>query len=248
MGILDGPSPYQRPARAPNLARRDSGFKRFCPAVGRTAFNAHGDAGVFELYRSPARQRRMTSDRYDEPRLVEAVQRGDEDAFSRLVEHYTDRGYAFALSILGEPADAEDALQDAFIRALERIDQLSAGSPFGPWFYRVLRSTCLNLRRREDLRRGDEIPASASGEADPERDLEDRMSRRRILVALEKLPEMQRAAVTLYHLEGYSHREVAKILNIAPGTSRAHVHHGRNALREILEPDGETREEVAHER
>lgn len=189
----------------------------------------------------------MTSERDDEPRLVEAVQEGDEDAYARLVDRYTDPGYAFALSILGEPADAEDALQNAFIRALERIDHLRPESPFGPWFYRVLRSTCLNLRRREDLRRGDEIPAGASGASDPARDLEERMTRGRVLAALEQLPEMQRAAVTLYHLEGYSHREVAEILDIAPGTSRSHVHHGRNSLREILAPEAASQEEMTHE-
>lgn len=188
----------------------------------------------------------MRSDRDDEARLVEAVQDGDEEAFARLVRRYTDPGYAFALSILGEPADAEDALQDAFIRALDRIGQLSPGSPFGPWFYRVLKSTCLNLRRREELRRGEEIPASASGASDPEEEMETRMTRKRILSALEELPEMQRAAVTLYDLEGYSHREVAEILDIAPGTSRAHVHHGRNTLRDLLGAGTDLPEEMAH--
>lgn len=190
----------------------------------------------------------MTSGRDDdEARLVEAVQEGDEEAFERLVDRYTDPGYAFALSILGQAADAEDALQNAFIRALDRIDQLRPGSPFGPWFYRVLKSTCLNLKRREDLRRGEEIPASASGSSNPEREMEQRMMRERILAALERLPEMQKAAVTLFDLEGYSHRQVAEILDIAPGTSRAHVHHGRNALREILGSGTDVPEELTHE-
>lgn len=174
--------------------------------------------------------------RRDETKLVELVQDGDADAFDELVRRYLDRGYAVALSILGVPQDAEDAVQTAFIRALERIDQLRQGSPFGPWFYSVLRSTALNLRRRESLRSHEEIPVSTSGGPSPERDLARTITRDRVLGALAELPEQQRTAVMLYDLEGYSHQEVAEVLGVAVGTSRAHVHHGRKALRGKLGP------------
>ncbi len=174
-----------------------------------------------------------------EAELVRAVQAGDERAFGRLVEAYLDEAHAVATSILRNRHDAEDAVQEAFIRALERIDHLSEGSPFGPWFYRVLRSTCLNLLRHEKRRDHDPIPHDASGGSDPESETARKMERERILEALAELPEMQRTAVALYDLEGYSHREIAEILDVAEGTSRAHVHHGRNALRELLEERGE---------
>ena len=170
----------------------------------------------------------------DEPSLVRRVQQGDVAAFGVLVERYLDPGFVAAIAVLGNAHDAEDAVQNAFIRALERIDQLQPGSPFGPWFYRVLRSTALNLRRRESLRSHDEIPASASAGSNPARELDRGITRRVVLDALAELPEMQRLAVTLYDLEGYSHQEIAGILEIAVGTSRAHVHHGRKALRKRL--------------
>lgn len=172
-----------------------------------------------------------------EPRLVEAIQRGNRSAFGELVEAYMEPAYAVALSLLRHEQDAEDAVQAAFIRALERIGQLRAGSPFGPWFYRVLRSTCLNLRRREALRSHEELPAAAAGGSDPERELERRGVRERVLEALDRLPEMQRLAVLLYDLEGYGHREIAEVLGVAAGTSRANLHHGRRALREMLGAD-----------
>ena len=173
----------------------------------------------------------------EEQMLVRQVQNGSEDAFATLVDRYLDEAYAIAVSVLRDSHDAEDAVQSAFIRALERIDQLQQGSPFGPWFYRVLRSTCLNLRRREALRSHDEIPVSAAGGPDPEKDLQQELTRERVVIALGKLPEMQRLAVTLYDLEGYSHQEIAGILGIAVGTSRAHVHHARRALRRLIGPD-----------
>ncbi len=176
---------------------------------------------------------------------MRAVQEGDRAAFGRLVERYLDEAHAIAMSIVRDRQDAEDAVQDAFIRALERIDHLSPGSPFGPWFYRVLRSTCLNLLRREKLRTHEQIPVSASAESDPEREASRRMRREEILEALEELPEMQRTAVALFDLEGYSHAEIADVLGIAEGTSRAHLHHGRRALEKLLEaPEGE----LTHER
>ena len=173
----------------------------------------------------------------EEKVLVRAVQQGDEDAFGALVDRYLESAYATALSVLRNTHDAEDAVQSAFIRALERIDQLKPGSPFGPWFYRVLRSTCLNLRRREALRSHEEIPVSAAGGRDPERDLQDELTRERVMLALGELPEMQRLAITLYDLEAYSHQEIGEILGIAVGTSRAHVHHARRALRRLLGPE-----------
>lgn len=181
--------------------------------------------------------------RRDETELVGLVQAGDVAAFDELVRRYLDRGYAVALSILGVPQDAEDAVQTAFIRALERIEQLRPGSPFGPWFYSVLRSTALNLRRRESLRSHDEIPASAAGRGNPDRDLARTVTREKVLEALAELPEQQRTAVMLYDLEGYSHQEVAEVLGVAVGTSRAHVHHGRKALRDRLGPMIESPEE-----
>ncbi|MDX1393204.1 MAG: sigma-70 family RNA polymerase sigma factor, partial [Gemmatimonadota bacterium] len=175
----------------------------------------------------------------DEPGLVAAVQGGDTRAFSTLVARYMDPAYAVALSILRHEQDAEDAVQAAFIRALDRIEQLRPGSRFGPWFYRVLRSTCLNLRRRELLRSHSEVPDTAQSKHNVHREFEQRAARKRVLDALEQLPERQRTAVMMYDLEGYDHADIAEILEIAVGTSRANLHHGRQALRRILTEDGE---------
>ena len=183
----------------------------------------------------------------DEPGLVEAVQGGDLQAFSLFVERYADPAYAVALSILRHEQDAEDAVQAAFIRALERIGQLRPGSRFGPWFYRVLRSTCLNLRRRELLRTHSELTDTAASRDDPHREFERGYARERVLTALEQLPERQRTAVLMYDLEGYDHAEIADILGIAVGTSRANLHHGRQALRRILGEAPESGTEGADE-
>ncbi len=75
-------------------------------------------------------RRNRGEDLVDEPTLVRRVQGGDESAFGVLVERYVDSGFAAAMAVLGNPHDAEDAVQNAFIRALERIEQLAAGKSF----------------------------------------------------------------------------------------------------------------------
>jgi len=199
------------------------------------AKNPRADARPTDSSVTPNPQNMRDPDRgADEPGLVEVVQKGDVQSFSTLVARYMDPAYAVALSILRHEQDAEDAVQAAFIRALDRIGQLRPGSRFGPWFYRVLRSTCLNLRRRELLRTHSELTDTASSGDDPHREYERNDARQRVLTALAQLPERQRTAVMMYDLEGYNHADIAEILEIAVGTSRANLHHGRQALRRIL--------------
>lgn len=170
----------------------------------------------------------------DEPELVRAVQEGDRRAFGRLVDRYLEEAYAVAVGILHRSHAAEDAVQNAFLRALDRIDDLEEGSPFGPWFFRVLRSVCYNARRRESRQPDTSIPPGTAGGSDPEAEALRRLDRVRVLDALGDLPERQRSAVLLYDVQGYSHAEIGDILGISPGTSRAHLHHGRKKLRRSL--------------
>lgn len=170
----------------------------------------------------------------DEADLVLAVQEGSRRAFGRLVDRYLDEAFAVAVGILNRSHAAEDAVQNAFLRALDRIDDLEPGSPFGPWFFRVLRSVCYNARRREGRQPDATIPHGAAAASDPEAEAIRRLDRKRVLDALDGLPERQRSAVLLYDVQGYSHAEIGEILGISPGTSRAHLHHGRKKLRESL--------------
>ncbi len=85
------------------------------------------------------------------------------------------------------------------------------------------------------MRTHSELTDTAASGDDPHRELERNSARAKVLEALERLPERQRTAVMMYDLEGYDHADIAEILDIAVGTSRANLHHGRHALRRILE-------------
>lgn len=173
-------------------------------------------------------------DTSDEPRLVERVQRGDREAFAVLVDRYSDQAYAVAYGYLQHAQDAEDLVQDAFIRAAERIDSLKPGSVFGPWFYRLLVNAALNRARYLARRRTESIPSEAASRTDPSSAAERSELRRRLGRALASLPEDLQTVVILHDLEGFTHREIAAILQIPEGTCRSHLWRARFLLRDRL--------------
>lgn len=170
-------------------------------------------------------------------RLVERVRAGDADAYGALVSRYMRRAFSVAYRILEHRQDAEDVVQDSFMRALDRIDQLDRGRPFRPWLLRIVVNQSLNFRRGRALRTTSELPDDARSTADaPDRQAANSELRANITRALAALPEKQRTIVQLTELEGMSSSEVGAILNMADGTVRWHLHEARKALRQALAP------------
>lgn len=171
----------------------------------------------------------------DEAALVAAVQRGDATAFDRLVRRHLPRAQGVALRILRHRQDAEDLVHDAFLRALDRIDQCGPGRPFAPWFFRLLTTQALNARRNRARRATDEVPDDVAGSAPGADDaVVARDTATRVRAALAQLPERQRAAVELVELEGFTSADAAAVLGIPAGTIRWHLHEARRALRALL--------------
>lgn len=171
---------------------------------------------------------------HDEPFLVERVRQGDGQAFGTLVERYSDQAFAVAYGFLQHAEDAEDLVQDAFIRALEKIDSLGRGSSFGPWFYRLLVNAALNRRKYLARRQTQEVPDAVAGRESPAADADRAELRRRLAGALGSLPSDLETVVILHDLEGFKHPEIAKILGIPEGTCRSHLWKARRQLREQL--------------
>lgn len=167
--------------------------------------------------------------------LVLLARSGDGDSFGELVRRYQRVAYAVALSVTGKHQDAEDAAQESFLVALQRLDDCKNPARFAGWFLTIVRNRSRNLIRRESLRGGEQIPASARA-ADP---APDRMAdisalRSRLKEALSALPELQRDIVLLHDLEGWKHDEISARLGIPSGTVRSHLHFARKALRAKL--------------
>jgi RNA polymerase sigma-70 factor, ECF subfamily len=164
--------------------------------------------------------------------LVERARKGDGAAFEVLVRRYMRPAYAIALGVVKEPADAEDVCQDAFVRALERLDDCDPAR-FGAWLLRIVRNRAHSVRRYLGVREAAPLDAVVveTGEPGPHRALERGRLRDDLLAALAELKEVQRHVVLLHDLEGWKHREISELLDLPEGTVRAHLFHARRALR-----------------
>lgn len=171
-------------------------------------------------------------------RLVDRVRRGDLEAYGELVHRHMRRAFSIAYGILRNRQDAEDVVQEAFIRTLESIDRIEPGRPFHPWFNRIVANRAISYGRSRVIREGDVIPTTLrSTEPPPDRAVEHRELRERLTEAVDALPEVQRTVVVLSDVEDMSSAEISEMLEMPAGTVRYHLHLARRTLRERLGED-----------
>lgn len=165
--------------------------------------------------------------------LVEAVViGGDEAAFRALYHRHTPRLYRLILRLAGSEQDAEDVVQEAWIRATEAAANFRWESGFATW----LTGIALN-RFRELLRKHNRWPSvGLETVTEPESRPEHVGERVDLEKALSLLPLGYRTVLVLHDLEGYRHEEIAEQLGIAPGTSKSQLFHARRYVRALLEP------------
>ena len=169
----------------------------------------------------------------DERQLVAFALEGDPRGFAGLVRMHQRRAYTVARSIVLSHEDAEDAVQEGFLRAYQALDRFDPGQPFGAWLSRIVANAALDLARRKKVRNAEELSdAMPSPFRDPAEDAE---LRARLKNALAKLPERSRAVIVLHDVEGFTHAEIGEMLGIPGGTARSDLHHARQRLRGLLE-------------
>ncbi|HEX6587418.1 MAG TPA: sigma-70 family RNA polymerase sigma factor [Longimicrobiales bacterium] len=169
--------------------------------------------------------------------LVAQLRRGIRAAAERLARRHLRACRAVALAVSGEAAAAEDVAQDAFVQAIERIDDCRQPDRFRAWLLQIVRNRARNLvRDRRDARHEsvDVVPLYNRSPL-PDADAANAELRDRLLTALAKLPGTRREVLLLHDLEGWKHEEIADALALPVGTVRSHLHHARRAMRRELE-------------
>lgn len=186
----------------------------------------------------------------DEAALIRAAKAGDSEAFGVLVRRYMPKALAFARQMTGGSTDAEDAVQDAFVKAYRSLGSFRGDAGFYTWFYRLLANTCIDHARHGGLikRLFSFARTTDDGEVDdplanvadthplssPYGELEQKELRTALGIALRKLPEKQRAVFLLRHNEGMKTAQVAFVLGISEGTVKSHLVRAVDALRKGL--------------
>ncbi len=178
---------------------------------------------------------------------ISAAQRGDLDAFNRLVDRHQLVAYNVALRTLHNAEDAADATQDAFLSAFRAIASFR-GSSFRAWLLRIVLNACYDARRRSMRRpttsmdalveEGGELPWGDERAPDPEAMSLSRETRTTIEAALGALPEDQRLTIILVDIQGLGYEEAAHALDCPIGTVRSRLARGRARMRDELLASG----------
>jgi RNA polymerase sigma-70 factor (ECF subfamily) len=186
-----------------------------------------------------------SSDPDGESDALRLAREGDLDAFNRLVDLHQRAVYNLCLRMLGSPASAEDAAQDAFLSAYRNIRTFKGGA-FRPWLMRIASNASIDELRRRGRRPAVSLDAPAPGSDDPidvadaaagpetealRSELHDTVQR-----ALLRLPADQRLAVVMCDMQGFAYEEIAATMRTSVGTVKSRIARGREKLRRELGP------------
>ena len=168
--------------------------------------------------------------------LVERAQRGDHEAFDALASAAYHRLYAIARRILRDGYAAEDAVQDALVKAWREIRGLRDPGAFDAWLHRLLVNAC-RVNARRSRRRVVELPELPIEREEPRDDLAQLADRDELERAFLELSVEHRAVLVLTHYLGLPATDVARILHVPPGTVASRLHYGARAMRAVLARD-----------
>ena len=172
--------------------------------------------------------------------LVARAQRGDADAYERIVEAYQGIAFRVAYLLCGDAAEAEDAAQEGLVKAYRALPRFRPGAPLRPWLLQIVANEARNRRRSAGRRANLALRAAAEtrpGDAapPPEASLLSAEQRTTLLAAVEELPEDQRTVVSLRYFLGLSEHEVAETLGVPQGTVKSRTARALERLRELYD-------------
>jgi len=188
----------------------------------------------------------------DVSEIVARAKQGDQEAFDLLVERFAPQVYAVSFRILGSREEAEDCVQEAFLRAFKALGKFRGEAAFSTWLYRVAVNVANDAARRN---RNRPLSASELASANPDGEAPDldrladdssdpaaspeqqavRAERKEIIVrAVRSLPEHQRTVIILYDIQGLSYDEIARVLHTRVGTVKSRLNRARLALKDRL--------------
>jgi RNA polymerase sigma-70 factor (ECF subfamily) len=167
----------------------------------------------------------------NEHALIRRCQDGDLRAFEAVYYHYEQPMLSLAYRMLGNQEEAEDALQDAFLKLFRKVGKYRFDAAFSSWLYRIVANSCYDLLRKRKR------AAQVDLDSIPETGTEDHSDVRvHLQKAINDLPHQMKACFVLNVQEGFKIREVAEMLGTKEGTVKAHIFRARARLRDALAP------------
>jgi RNA polymerase sigma-70 factor (ECF subfamily) len=177
-------------------------------------------------------------------RIVDEIRAGNTRAFAVFVDRYKDRAFSLALGLIGERQEAEEIVQDAFVRAYKGLEGFRGDAAFGTWFYRILHNLCLTRISRRGKKEKMFVGLEEMGEerfsGDQEEEgalelLESEELNAQVAREVASLPEKYKTPILLFYIEEMTYDEIASTLDVPVGTVKTNLFRGRNMLRVRLE-------------
>jgi RNA polymerase sigma-70 factor (ECF subfamily) len=169
----------------------------------------------------------------EEKALIQACQRGEEKAYWTLVERYQNRAYWAAYNFVRNREDAQDIVQEAFVRVYKNIQRFHLDKTFETWLYRIVVNLAIDALRKRKIQKNqsvEELPEVESTES-ADHSLEREESSQQIYKVLDQLPEKYRQILTLRDLEGLSSKQISEILGYNHATIRWYLHIARKMFK-----------------
>lgn len=174
--------------------------------------------------------------------ILQQVLQGDQKAFGEIVDRHKDRAMTLAMRILKNKQDAEEAVQDSFVRAYQALGRFEWRSSFSTWLYRIVFNVCstaLTRRGAPLVPIDNDMPEDRQVElhdpaAAPDVDLESSEVKKAILEEIDRLPAAYATVLTLFFLQEMSYAEIVEVTGSPLGTVKAQLFRGRTMLREAL--------------
>lgn len=183
--------------------------------------------------------RDFTAENSDDDLLARVAQ-GDRRAYSQLMDRHIDRAFGLARRVLGNKSDAEDVVQDAFLKVWQKAGQWQPGrAQFSTWLYRVVVNRCLDLKRKPASAALDNVAEQSDDRPDAYEDIATRQRQARIAAAVAELPERQRTAIALSYTAGMSNAQAAETMEISVKAFESLLVRAKRELRGRLAGDGE---------
>lgn len=182
-----------------------------------------------------------TSNTQEDDRLIRQTLAGELSAFESLIGKYQNRLFHSMTQVLRNSTDAEDVVQDAFVKAFTKLSTFRGGSQFYTWLYRIAHNSAISqIRKRKPTESldhdGGMAAATLEGQhVSPSQRLERQEENRQLSDALNRLKEEQRSVLVLREMEGLDYDAIAEILDVPVGTVRSRLHRARAQLKEELE-------------
>lgn len=155
-------------------------------------------------------------------------------ACKQLYLQYADAMYNLCIRILQHQAEAEDALQEAFIKIFNNIHQYRNESSIGSWMKQIVTNTCLNVMKKKKIAFDELKDDMSESESDNVSENENNFTIEEIKTAIEELPQGYRVVFNLFMLEDYSHKQIADMLEISESTAKTQLFKAKRKLKELL--------------